>query len=657
MRYQGYIILFESSSVMVFVKYQRVINMRSAMFNNHRKTVGVFINRSENEFQQLMIRGLVSEAQVYGFNIAFMDSYGIRESNNMYDYYESTIVSFAPIEEFDAVIVALDTYDTPILRDKLIEALQKRAKCPVISFREENNNFYCTTSKANSLTEEIVQHFVKEHGVKRFGFMAGYPGHIDSEVRFQSFHREIEKQGLTLEDNSVFHGDMWKGKGEEAYQFFFGKTGIHPEAIVCANDFMARALCDALLNHGLKVPQDVYISGFDNIEESYNFIPRLTTVSVDYELMARESIQLIDKLLKGEKCEKCMCVPAKVIYRESCCQADKSQADSAIDIRYNQKLVSFRQKQNMHMYFSIDMDGCTNYDEMYHIIQHNLYLIGEYRDFYLCLFDQRNEDGILEFNHEIPDYAILKMACHCGMRVTDKDYYFERKELLPAEFASDEPFIGHFILLHNRSKCFGYTAVSYKDATTDPDSFFHNWNLTVSLAINELSAKETLMHLSKKNEKNSITDFMTGLLNRRGLEQNITSQWNEWVQQEKQIYFFSIDLDRLKYINDTFGHKEGDRAIYEAGIAIRNAAGNYGIVARTGGDEFEVVMTECDNIQTFYEKIEEHLAIANEAEKRYQIEISAGCFSKCLNESDNYEKCIQISDAIMYKNKKQKKQQ
>lgn len=44
----------------------------------------------------------------------------------MYDYYESAIINFAPIEEFDAVIVALDTYDTPILRNRLIDALQKK---------------------------------------------------------------------------------------------------------------------------------------------------------------------------------------------------------------------------------------------------------------------------------------------------------------------------------------------------------------------------------------------------------------------------------------------------------------------------------------------------------------------------------------------------
>ena len=137
------------------------------MFGNHGKTIGVFINRSEMEFQQELIQGIVSEALHFGFNVVFMDSYGVRETKNMYDYYESAIVNFAPMEEFDAIIVALDTFDTPILRKKLIKALQERAKCPVISFREENEYFYNVTTEANSLIEKIVEHFVEPRALSR----------------------------------------------------------------------------------------------------------------------------------------------------------------------------------------------------------------------------------------------------------------------------------------------------------------------------------------------------------------------------------------------------------------------------------------------------------------------------------------------------------
>ena len=627
------------------------------MFGNHGKTIGVFINRSEMEFQQELIQGIVSEALHFGFNVVFMDSYGVRETKNMYDYYESAIVNFAPMEEFDAIIVALDTFDTPILRKKLIKALQERAKCPVISFREENEYFYNVTTEANSLIEKIVEHFVEIHHVKRFGFMAGYEGHVDSEVRFSYFRKELEKRGISLEEKAVFHGDMWKLKGEEAYRYFFEGDGIRPEGIICANDFMARALCDALKKHGIRIPQDVCVSGFDNVRESYNMSPGLTTVTVDYKTMAKEAVRLVDSLFRGEEKSHRLCVPALICFRDSCCSEYKTEDIEDHERHYCKQMDIFEEKHNRHMYFSIDMDGCTSYDEMYRIIESNLELLGDYENFYLCFFHQCDENGMVEFNSEIPEQAVLKMACHEGRRIQEKEIVFKQRELLPSELVSDNPLICHFTLLHNRSKCFGYTAVSYKNPETVFDSFFHNWNLTLSLTINELSTREKMWLLSKKNEENSITDYLTGLFNRRGFEEKTFAKWNEWVERQERILFLSIDLDKLKYINDTFGHKEGDKAICTAAKAIYDAVLNKGFAARTGGDEFEVIIEDAreDEVALFCKAVEKSLALANSENKFYQVSMSIGSYCKRLDVSDHYEECIRISDADMYRNKKNKR--
>ncbi len=629
------------------------------MFDNHRKTIGVFINRSEMEFQKAVIQGLVSEALKYGFNVAFMHSFGIRESKNMYDYYESAIVNFAPLEAFDAVIVALDTYDTPALRSKLIEGLQKRAKCPVISFREEHDSFYSITTEANNAVEKIVQHFVDEHHVRRFGFMAGYHEHVDSEIRLKCFRQALKKRGLPLEDNAVFYGDMWKLKGEEAYHFFFEGNGIRPEGIICANDYMARSLCDSLQKQGLRIPQDVCISGFDNVKESYNAVPGLTTVGVDYETMAREAVRLVDSLLKGEKRDRIITVPIQIVFRDSCC-CDNDKKNNIIEASYySRQMDLFTEKHNKQMYFSIDMDGCTGYDEMYRIVENNFELLGDYEDFYLCLFKHRDEDGVLVFDGEIPRHAVLKLASHEGKRLLEKELLFEQKELLPSEFVPEAPFICHFNLLHNRSKCFGYTAVSYRNPTAGFDVFFHNWNLTLSLTINEISTKEKLKYLSKKNEENSMTDYLTGLWNRRGFTKMASDKWNKWVMNNEFVLFLSMDLDKLKYINDTYGHKEGDRAICTVADAIRYALGNKGIASRTGGDEFEVIIqTEReDEEQVFRQAVEEWLVSVNAKNKRYQVGVSIGAFCKRLDVSDNFEECIRKSDAAMYLNKKAKKEE
>ena len=80
--------------------------------------------------------------------------------------------------------------------------------------------------------------------------------------------------------------------------------------------------------------------------------------------------------------------------------------------------------------------------------------------------------------------------------------------------------------------------------------------------------------------------MMTRLLNRRGLEEQLSPIWQRLCNDQETIAFVCFDLDRLKKINDQFGHPAGDFAIRLVADAIRKAAPKEAIMARMGGDEF-----------------------------------------------------------------------
>ena len=169
----------------------------------------------------------------------------------------------------------------------------------------------------------------------------------------------MEELGLPVYENSIFYGDMWKGKGEQAYEFFFSDETHRPEAIVCANDFMARALTIALEKHGILVPQDVMVSGVDNSPESREVLPQLTSIAIDNVTMAKEAVYLVRDLLEGVPRERNIYVPAKILFREStkdCTDREDKRSDEIY-----QKLIETREKHNRQSYFSMDMDGCTDY--------------------------------------------------------------------------------------------------------------------------------------------------------------------------------------------------------------------------------------------------------------------------------------------------------
>ena len=118
---------------------------------------------------------------------------------------------------------------------------------------------------------------------------------------------------------------------------------------------------------------------------------------------------------------------------------------------------------------------------------------------------------------------------------------------------------------------------------------------------------ETLEYLSNQigislnvnaivRELNSIsnTDELTHIYNRRGLIQNIKLLYKEYKEVSKNLYFFIGDLDNLKYINDTFGHDQGDKAIQTVCEILKDVFQTHAVIGRLGGDEFGIAFT-CKN--------------------------------------------------------------
>ncbi len=624
------------------------------MFDNGRKTIGVFLNRAELAFQQEFSKYLIAAAQERDYNVAFMTSYGVREKNTAYDVSESDIVDFAPIEKFAATVVALDTYDTPLFRNKLIAALKKRAKGPVVSFREQSKDFYSVISNANREVDTIIEHLVQAHGAKRICFMAGYIGHYDSNVRLEKYYEAMAKWNLPICENSVFYGDMWTRKGEEAYEFFFSDPINVPDAVICANDFMARSLCEALNKHGKYVPEDVIICGFDNAPEAREHSPQLTTVGLDYELMAKETIKLIDDVIDGVERECVVDVPAEVLYRESCgCHLER-EVNYVDAVRY--KTANEVLDQHMEqLYFSIDMHSSKSMNDIKQSIKQGLDLLGDYDDFYLCCFNNNHDgQGIESLAGEIS--ATMEIGFKNG-KMLDRCIQFEQKKLLPEMVSDDSLKVYYFRVLHNRERSFGYTAISYKNRVECLNAFYHDWNLTISLALNDYYVRRQMEELIAINKENSLKDYMTKVSNRLGLDDYLERKWEDWLAENRYVAFLSADLDGLKKINDTYGHKEGDWVICQLAKVLQLSLENSGIVARTGGDEFLIVIygDEEDIAEELIANIKKRLQRLNDTScKPYAIDCSIGSYVVKLKDDISLQECILNSDMEMYKIKKKK---
>ena len=149
------------------------------------------------------------------------------------------------------------------------------------------------------------------------------------------------------------------------------------------------------------------------------------------------------------------------------------------------------------------------------------------------------------------------------------------------------------------------------------------------------------------------TDELTGLLNRRGFEDEFNRALSSAERHHEQGVLIYIDLDGFKPVNDTFGHAAGDDLLAEVGSRLRACVRQGDVVARLGGDEFAVILSQADTdtasekAVSLVEKIEEQPLDWNGEE--IPIQVSYGLYT--FRGGDTAGDALAAADRAMYEHK------
>jgi len=156
----------------------------------------------------------------------------------------------------------------------------------------------------------------------------------------------------------------------------------------------------------------------------------------------------------------------------------------------------------------------------------------------------------------------------------------------------------------------------------------------------------------------SINDALTGLHNRRGFLSLAEQQLKVSDRNKRGVQLYFADLDGLKWINDTLGHLEGDKALIEAATLLKETFRTSDIIARLGGDEFAALAidTTKENSELFTARLQSLIDTRNKQENRkYRLSISVGCSFYDPENPCSLDELMVRADQLMYKKKQQKK--
>lgn len=624
---------------------------------NGRKTIGIILFDITSYYQQQLVHTLSKTASKCGYNLLTFSAFTIYGSDTKNAAGEYNILHLIPYEQLDALIVCHDTFNSNEAVEELWKLVTERCQAPIISIRKKVNGCYNILVEDTDAIPAFVRHFHDVHHFDRIAFMSGPYNHPDAIFRLEKYKEAMAELGLDCPEEYIFEGNFWKDCALDASKHFMSLKK-RPQAIVCANDYMALSLCKELTLQGYSVPQDIAISGFDDVRDARANVPPLTTCYVSVSDMAKKAMETIDTLLNGKEAPACTFVPTKIIIRNSCGCESSTMKDLSLSRMYEVELMEQLINQNAHNTFvSISLENMTSAED-----------IGDYlrledvpgiaRDFYLCLGIHGN-GAYPQVKKKAPGFA---KRSHSIYSLRDLNPIatssFETKKLLPPEAIREEPMAVFFFPIHYLEYNFGYVAAT-SNGEEAQDTLFHSWLSLIGNTLENSRIRAKNQALLEKLNMLYHEDFLTKLYNRRGFEQFSEEEFSEAKKHNIKTMTLSIDMDNLKYINDVYGHSHGDLALQTIADAMRQACSGCEICARIGGDEFAVFGYDYseDKAKQYTENFLQYLKDFNaDSSLPYCVNASFGYTISDPSLSISREQYMKASDDLLYQNKRKRKE-
>ena len=337
-------------------------------------------------------------------------------------------------------------------------------------------------------------------------------------------------------------------------------------------------------------------------------------------------------------------------------------------------MVIKRYKSNVWQAMRLTRDTLlTAYDDekCFRLIAENLYIYSGFKSAYVYLYED-TPSLLMDGSWSVPKHVLLQTFCKDGKAT----YLTGSERFMPSNMIFDNSYTPN-----ERRHTMVLTPLFTNETQhglllceTDFATFSMVYPSTLQLGISleflslikqEMATQnrleQTMKEIRDKNDQLnaiSVTDELTGLYNRRGFFEVVSRTLNDKRSTGAEGLVGYIDMDSLKQVNDSFGHKEGDFALMSIANILRKSFPRGTIIARIGGDEYAVFVPNMtgSSIRDIIDSMNYYHDRVNEREgKPYYIDFSYGFKELICSEDLDFEAMMVEADEMLYANKKNKR--
>ncbi|MDF2155197.1 substrate-binding domain-containing protein [Vibrio sp. CAU 1672] len=270
--------------------------------NPRSMTIGVLVQSPESPFTSRIFNDMEKYLAPKGYSLVIASGYWQRrlQLNALEQLVKSNV---------DGVIVVSGN-----LTGQDLQTCASKIPVVALGYQASGDNLY-SVNIDNVLGGYIATLHLLQQGHVNIAHIKGVLNQPDTIARYEGYQNALQDAGLKVHSKLVKQGDFSSETGyDRTVELLQAK--VHFSALFAANDQTAYGAIKALHDHGLKVPDDVSVVGFDDLPTSKYFTPGLTTLRQPVEEIGVVCAEAILALLRGEACEVRL-PPIDLIVRES----------------------------------------------------------------------------------------------------------------------------------------------------------------------------------------------------------------------------------------------------------------------------------------------------------------------------------------------------
>jgi len=293
-------------------------------------TIGLLVDSLEDSYQWSVLRGAMDASHDRGARLVCFAG-GVLEAPQGEGGERNGVFDLASAKTVDALIVMSGAIGNRIGPARLREFCERYRPMPMCSIAVDLGDMSSVSIDNESGMRAAIEHLIRTHEMKRIAFVRGPTANDEAERRYLVYKEALESAGIPFASELVAIGDFELSGGRRAVRTLLEerKHSVHDlDAIVAANDATALGVLDELAIMGVRVPDQIAVIGFDDIEESRFTVPPLTTVRQPLYEQGRDAVRIVlEQLRDGVRTERVV-RHTELVIRRSCGCLARSVASS-----------------------------------------------------------------------------------------------------------------------------------------------------------------------------------------------------------------------------------------------------------------------------------------------------------------------------------------